>query len=938
MKYLVRFLLVLGLGLAVLWAAVGKEGIFPSREKPDEEPPVQGPHVPAIRVNQGGGAISMAPRGKLNIRSSRARKLPDGSILQVLRYSLRSANAQPNPDGTYTLYKAVLTFYKGLRRPVPAALIRARKMTLSMVTGKEGIRPMENQEMSLAGVRVETGEAFQGGALRLETERLLVETTKEETRFRTPAPDTPFVLSGLLAGGDFEMKGLGLEGALPAPETEGGKGGPPPGGNSFFHFLGRSKNRGTWKKKGGGTVRFSCSGPFLLERGKGGDAVRVALERKVQVERDAPGGPALLSASTLKADFLPSGEDAAAEGMKPGGRLRRLFAAGSPMSLESQDGKFHALEMTALFDMDGSFLAMKARGKPSVSGKRPDGTTFLAECPGPMTLVSLEKAPLLFGPLLSLPGTEKALPASLVTLSGPAGITLSGKEGPGSLQAEEGIRILLSRGKEILSLAGFGPTRIEAPGLKGSTDQGITLVQAPFFASSGRARTLFHSPGLDAPARFSVAAEGKGDKGGFTLEGIGFLERESYGGDKTVLLSRAAGPRGYLRARASTSRGKVLLDGASGLRVVKTGKEEAEITAWRDFPGFLRAAFPARGVTAWAARLEGKGRETRLFGREGEPLLLTAPVEDKEGGSTRMRLLAGEALLQEGKTLLHAVKGVKLRFQGKSLLPGAEGGTTTLSAREMFLFAENGGEKPAAALLSGNVAILVERDKETTRGKGRDLWISLGRKRAVLSGSPARIHAVSGEGRSLTVLSEIIRLSREETVAGDLASGIGGKILMESSQGAFGAPAARGSRIEAVCGMPIHLKGDFLVFPGACILKWIQKGVPPDQTPTLICGSMVAKKGPGGGQPFLWIRGKNGVKFKKGVFQGTGESLYFQPGPGTLRMEGGKENCRFGIGDLAFQGKRITLNIHDFTWKVEDSFSRRVPLAASVGTHQGGIR
>ena len=144
--------------------------------------------------------------------------------------------------------------------------------------------------------------------------------------------------------------------------------------------------------------------------------------------------------------------------------------------------------------------------------------------------------------------------------------------------------------------------------------------------------------------------------------------------------------------------------------------------------------------------------------------------------------------------------------------------------------------------------------------------------------------------------------------------------------------------IEAVCGMPIHLKGDFLVFPGASILKWISKGVPQGERPTLICGSMVAKKGPGGGEPFLWIRGKNGVKFKKGVFRGTGDSLFFQPGPGILRMEGGKGNCRFGIGDLAFQGKRITLNIHDFTWKVENSFTRRVPLAASVGTNQGGIR
>ncbi len=233
---------------------------------------------------------------------------------------------------------------------------------------------------------------------------------------------------------------------------------------------------------------------------------------------------------------------------------------------------------------------------------------------------------------------------------------------------------------------------------------------------------------------------------------------------------------------------------------------------------------------------------------------------------------------------------------------------------------------------------MVKKDKETTRGEGKDLWIALGRKQAVLSGSPARIRALSGKGRSVTVLSEIIRLTREETVAGDLASGIGGKIVIESSQGAFGAPAPRGSRIEAVCGMPIHLKGDFLVFPGASILKWIDKGVPPAETPTLICGSMVAKKGPGEGEPFLWIRGKNGVKFKKGVFRGTGDSLFFQPGPGILRMEGGKENCRFEIGEMAFQGKRITLNIHDFTWKVENSFSRRLPLAASVGKDQGGIR
>ncbi|HHI68495.1 MAG TPA: hypothetical protein ENJ97_04125, partial [Planctomycetes bacterium] len=478
MKYLVRFFLVLGLGLAVLWAALGKEAVFPSREKPGGEPPVQGPHIPAIRVDQGGGAISMAPRGKLNIRSSRARKLPDGTILQVLRYSLESSNAQPNPDGTYNLFKAVLTFYKGQRRPVPAALVRARKMTLSMVTGKEGIRPMENQEMSLEGVRIETGKAFQGGSLLLETERLLVKTTKEETRFRTPSADTPFTLSGLLAGGKLEMKGLGLEGALPAPEKEEGKGGPGKGGGSYFRFLGLSRNGGTWKRNGGGRILFSCAGTFLLERGQGKEVVRVALERKVKVERAAPGGPLRLSASALKADFLPGKEPGPAGGEKRGGRIRKVVATGGPVSLESPEGRFLAREVTAFFGTDGSFLALKARGKPSFQGRRPDGTAFHARCPGPMTLVSLEKEPIPFGPLLSLPGTEKALPASLVTLSGRAGITLSGKEGPGSLNAEDGIRILLSRDKEILSLAGFGPTRVEAPGLEGSSDQGITLVQA----------------------------------------------------------------------------------------------------------------------------------------------------------------------------------------------------------------------------------------------------------------------------------------------------------------------------------------------------------------------------------------------------------------------------------------------------------------------------
>jgi len=936
MKHLFRFFLLLGLGLAVLWAAVGKDAIFPSKKKQEGGTPLEKPHIPAIRVNQGSGAISMAPRGKLNIRSSRARKLPDGRIVQFLRYSLRSANAQPNPDGTYTLHKAVLTFYRGGLKPVPAAHIQARKMILSMVTGREGIRPMEDQEMALEQVKVKTGDAFQEAALLLETEKLLVRTSSKETTFRTPSADTPFTLSGALAGGGLDMKGLGLEGTLPPPEQGGKPGTGSKEGNPFFRFLGRSRNEGTWKRKGaGGTVRFSCAGPFLMERKTGTADLEVSLEEEVRLERSGE-AKAVLLASSLEAVILPG------RGMKEGkaeARIRRVVALGNPVNLVSPEGDFLAGRMEALFREDGTFLAMKALGNPSASEKRPNGTSFSARCEGPLTLVSLEGNLLPWGPIRLLPGAAAGLPSSLVTLSGRAVVSLTGGKGAGSLQASRGLEILLSRRKEILGLAGFGFTKFEAPGLKGSSDLGITMSRAPFFESTGRARTAFQPPGRSRPANFSVTASGKGGKGDFFLEGRGFLSRESFREGKTVVSARAAGPGGLLKARASTPRGKVLLEEARGLSVIRSGKGEAAILAWRDFPGPLRASFPSRGITAWAARLEGKGKETRLYGREGEPVLLTAPVEDKEGNTSRMRLLAGEALLQEGKTLLHARRGVRLRFQGKSILPGAEGGNTTLASREMFLFTEKKGGKPASALLSGNVVIRILRASGTTLGSGKDLWISLGEKRAILSGSPARIQAESGGGRSVTVISEIIRLSREETVAGDLAAGIGGKIVIASDRTVFGGAAEKGSRIEAVCGMPIHMKGDFLVFPGASILEWVQGAdVPAGEKPTLICGSMVAKRGPGGGEPFLWIKGKNGVKFKKGAFQGTGESLFFQPGPGILRIDGGTDSCRLGMGDQAFQGRRITLNIHDFTWKVEGSSSRRVPLPASVEKNQGGYR
>ena len=144
------------------------------------------------------------------------------------------------------------------------------------------------------------------------------------------------------------------------------------------------------------------------------------------------------------------------------------------------------------------------------------------------------------------------------------------------------------------------------------------------------------------------------------------------------------------------------------------------------------------------------------------------------------------------------------------------------------------------------------------------------------------------------------------------------------------APLARGAALDKLSALSA----------GADIVRaeLVGADVPAGEKPTLICGSMVAKRGPGGGEPFLWIKGKNGVKFKKGAFQGTGESLFFQPGPGILRIDGGTDSCRLGMGDQAFQGRRITLNIHDFTWKVEGSSSRRVPLPASVEKNQGGYR
>ncbi len=940
MKYFLRFLLVLALGLAVLWAALGKESIFPAKEKSGAELPIQGPHVPAIRVDQGSGAVSMAPRGKLDIRSSRARKLPGGGIVQILRYRLQSRNAQPNPDGTYTLHKARLTIYRASRPPLPAAVLDAARMTISMVTGREGIRPMENQEMVLEKVTLRTGRAFQGAELTLRTEKLLVRTAPGETTFRTPTTTTPYTLKGKIGGGDLDMAGLGLEGTLP-PADDGRNREKAPGKTGSFQLLGRSANRGTWSRGGtGDTVRFSCAGPFRLGRGGETQVFTASLHEKVRVERGEGPERTSLSASSLEAELLP--EKGTGEG-KASAKARRILAVGGPVELSSPRGRFRARRMEAFFRRDGSFLSLKAEGKPSVTEKRPDGNSFSASCPGPLTFVSLEGSAVPLGPFLSFPGVRAGLPGSLVTLSGPSRISLSTGKGPGVLKSASGLRILLSRGREILSLAGFGTTSLEAPGLEGTSSAGLTLVQAPFFSFSGKSRLEFLPPGSRCPSGFTVRFRGdrkeKESPQAFTLEGRGFLARETLPGGRSTLSARAAGPGGFLSARGSTARGDFMLEKAGTIEISRTEKGETALRARRDPPRQLLVSFPSRGITAWACSLDGKGKETLLAGRPGLPVLLSAPLEEKEGGKTRMRLLAGEARLGEGKTLLHARKGVKIRFQGNSILPGAEGGDTELSAGEMYLFRGGGEEKPSTALLSGKVSILVTRKTGTTKGRGRDLWISLEEKRAVLSGSPARIRVHAQGKRSLTVLSEIIRLSREETVAGDLASGIGGKIVLESGEGLFGESGSGGGRIEAVCGMPIHLKGDFLVFPGASIIQWFQGGrTPPGETPTLVCGSMVAKRGPAGGEPFLWIRGKNGVKFQKGEFQGTGESLYFRPGPGILQVEGGKDPCRLALGEQAFLGRRITLNLHDFTWKVEGSSSVKRPLPASVGMNEGGVR
>jgi hypothetical protein len=44
--------------------------------------------------------------------------------------------------------------------------------------------------------------------------------------------------------------------------------------------------------------------------------------------------------------------------------------------------------------------------------------------------------------------------------------------------------------------------------------------------------------------------------------------------------------------------------------------------------------------------------------------------------------------------------------------------------------------------------------------------------------------------------------------------GIGGKIKVSTSASVLGNREERGGIVEAVCGMPIHLKGDIIIFPG----------------------------------------------------------------------------------------------------------------------------
>lgn len=972
MKGLLRFIVFAGLGLALLWVIVAGEGLFPARPEPGPAAKDAGaPHRPIAEFKQGEGAVTIAPRGRIRIDSSKRIETRDGGLEQRPRYRIEARDSEPDPLGTYTLFDAVVTFFEDAPRPAPVVLIEARRMTVALVTGSAGFQPREDQEMLLTGAAVSTGEAFTGGRFRLRTDQLLVLMGRDGVLLHSPAPETPFRLEGEVGGGTLELKGRGLTARLPPlAGLEGQAGGEPAAASGpELRFQGTSGHEGTWRR-GAQEVQFGCLGPLGVVRTAPDAAPLLSMDQDVRLRGQGAEGPSSLRGDALRAAIRPGSDP---PGSRPG--LEWLRVSGRPALFGDPRGELRAQNLATGFDDRGALRWLLAEGKPFLKGSAGERGEIEARCSGPLRLAGLAEPHL---PLPALPGSVAELmlagmPGYRVALTGSAALALDAPAGPVRIDAAEGIDLLLSRGHELLAVSGRGRTEAASGRFKALSLDGFTRFQAPWQALFPRALTLLGPDGESRPVRFTLLDGPEGEQGSSRVEASGLLELRTGPQGEELLEIQAAGAGGFISVAANAAGEPILLEGARTLGLCSRAGDQTRIRADADWFLPFRLELPARGTTAWGWRLEGGREELRLFGAEGQPALLAGRLEALAGEERpvpgRLRLFAPELSFVSGEARLIARGGVRLHLAGAGLLPGAEQGESTFWARSLELrrsapAREGEDPGPDTAHLIGRVFALIADGERTTWAGGDELMVFLAEGRALLSGAahpaclvnlkgtPAALAEIArvqgqdharrpraiaeilrtGDERSLAVLSSLIRISREEMVAGQLESGLGARLLLAAAADRMG-PAA--GFIEADSPQPISIKGRLLTFPGYTTMREGTLGpdgsfIPDQRSSSLVCGAMTCRRADGPGGRFDLIQGEKGVEFQRGVFSGSGGSLRFAPLTGELELDGQGAPCTVALGSQVVRGPRLRFNVFDFTMTTP-GFLLVGPAAAEAG-------
>ncbi|MBL9080097.1 MAG: hypothetical protein JNL08_21570 [Planctomycetes bacterium] len=355
MKRVLLFLLLLGLGVAGLWFAIGDEA--PVAAKTEASEPVErGPG--GVPIAQGKIGVSVSQQGALSFPQYRVRPLPNGSARRERVFVLDSKKSEPLNESLQQLDDVTVTFFDDDQPAARLTAVRAFVELSRDAAGRPSLREDKEIDLreavfvSLPGARLE--------GLRLELGNARVRIAEQDLLLRTATEDDPVLL---VVDGERSatLRGKGLLARLPRDRDSTLR----RGDITILHepeletrgLVARARGRLDYREdldRGEAIVTLDDTVQIDLDRGSLGGAGGAPA---TQIRGDRLTGWLVRSGQRTDADTDPAARDQVA--------WQKLLLTGAPATVELADGRLSTPRISVLRGLLGDPWLVTAHGGES---------------------------------------------------------------------------------------------------------------------------------------------------------------------------------------------------------------------------------------------------------------------------------------------------------------------------------------------------------------------------------------------------------------------------------------------------------------------------------------------------------------------------------------------------------------------------------------------